>query len=280
MESSAGPTIFKSTPSPLPSSSSVKNSGSWFKKNIVKILLIVLGVAVVGELIFGAVTLFSPATVRNLNIMQPDMNEIGGAKFSLVPDKASYKKGETVNVDVKVFTGGYTTASVDLVLKYDPLFLKPVGENFVTAGQIYQEFLPVQVDNQEGLIGMSGIMTEEGRGFSGVGSFAKISFIALKDGQTEVTVDYEANSTTDYSNMVLQGTMQDVLSGVDVARVIISEAPVQESSTSQKCDAFTQSCQDSSGRVGTQVCKAGTIIDGSCSYDAKQTVSCEVCSVQ
>lgn len=278
MENSAGPTIFRSSGTPLPSSATVKNSGNWFKKNLVKILLVVLGIGVAAELVFGAFTIFSPASVRNLNIMQPDLNQMGGAKFSLVPDKESYKAGDTVVVDVKVFTGGYTTASVDMVLKYDPAFLRPSAQNFVAPGQIYQEYLPVQVDNQEGLIGLSGIMTDESGGFSGVGSFAKISFTALKDGQTEITVDYEANSTSDYSNMVLQGEMKDVLSAVDNATVVISENGASaQAPAGQRCESFTQSCQTSSGAVGTQVCKAGTINQSVCSYDARATTTCEVC---
>lgn len=278
MESSAGPTIFKSAANPLPSSQTLKNSNGWFKKNIVKILLMVLGVAVVGELIFGAVTLFSPATVRNLNVLQPDMNELGGAKFSLIADKASYKKGETVVIEAKVFTGGYTTDSADLVVKYDPAFLKPTSESFVSVGQIYSEYPPVQVDNQAGLVGISGITLASTDGFSGVGSFAKLSFTAVKDGQTDVTIDYQPDSTAD-SNIVLSGSMQDVLSGVDNVQVIVSETDTAAAASGQKCDAFTQNCQDSSGRVGTQICKAGTINDSSCSYDAKETLTCEVCVV-
>lgn len=279
MESSAGPTIYKSAVNSLPSSQTLKNSNGWFKKNIVKILLVVLGVAVVGELIFGAVTLFSPATVRNLNVLQPDMNELGGAKFSLVADKASYKKGDAVVIEAKVFTGGYTTDSADLVVKYDPAFLKPISENFVSVGQIYSEYPPVQVDNQTGLVGISGITLASNSGFLGVGSFARLNFTALKDGQTDVIVDYQPDSTAD-SNIVLSGSMQDVLSGADNAQVVVSGTEAAVIDSGQKCDAFTQSCQDSSGRVGTQICKAGTINNGSCSYDAKQTLTCEVCSVQ
>lgn len=278
MESSAGPTIFKSAGNPLPSSQTVKNSGNWFKKNMVRMLLVVLAVGVFAEIVYGGLTLFSPATVRNLNILQPDLNELGGAKFSLVPDRASYKKGETVVIEAKLFTGGYSADSGDLVVKYDPAALKPASENFVAVGQIFSAYPPVQLDNQQGLIGISGITEGNGTGFSGVGTFAKISFIALKDGPAEVSIDFQPNITAD-SNIVLSGSMQDVLSGVDNATVIISETEVSANSSAQKCESFTQSCQDNSGRVGTQICKAGTIVNGVCGYDAKQTASCEVCLI-
>lgn len=279
MENSAGPTIFKSSNTPLSSTPSVKNSGNWFRKNIVKILLIFLGVGVAAELVYGAFALFAPASVRNLNIMQSNVNEIGGAKFSLLTDKEAYKAGSVINVEVKLFTGGYTADSADLVLKYDPAFFKPQGENFVTPGQIFSDYPAVQTDNAAGLVGISGITAPNSDGFSGVGNFAKISLVAIRDGTSEISIDYQPNSTAD-SNIVLSGTMQDVLSGVDNTQVVISETGDQaQSSGGQRCESFTQSCQTSSGAVGTQVCKAGTINQSVCSYDPRATTTCEVCVV-
>lgn len=281
MENSAGPTIFKSAASTIPSPQTVKNSGNWFRKNIVKILLVVLGLGVVAEIIFGALTLFAPSSVRNLNVLLPSVNEMGGARFSLVPDKQGYRAGDIVTIDAKLFSGGYTAGSADLVLKYDPLFLKPEGEEFVSVGQIFSEYPAVQVDTDSGLIGVSGIADPNSDGFSGVGSFAKFTFRALKDGSSEVSIDYQPNSTAD-SNIVLSGSMQDVLSGADNVQIITSSDGSSDQSQvngGQSCESFTQYCQTSSGKVGTQVCKAGTINQGVCSYDARLTTTCEICVV-
>lgn len=286
MDNTAGPTIFKS--SNIQQTVTQGNLQGFFRRNIIKIGLVVLVTAVLAEVVFGAVTLFSPASVRNLNILQPSINELGSAQISLVPDRTSYKRNEAVMIDVKLFTGGYTTDSVDLVVKYDPAFLQPKNEGFASVGQIYEEYPGVQVDNQNGLIGISGITSQNGAGFSGVGNFARLNFTALKDGQTEVTIDFQPDSTGD-SNVVLSGSMQDLLGQVNNAIIEISESAsgARMALGGQSCESFTQYCQDSAGSVGTQVCKAGTINkqslpagSGSCGYDPVVTVSCEVCKTQ
>lgn len=279
MENTAGPTIFKSPNIEQTASQISKNPHGWFKSNLVKVVIGVLVIAVLAEALFGVSSLFSPAGSRNLNILQPKVNEMSEAKLSLLPKQTAFKKSETVVIDVKLYSGGYTTDSTDLVVKYDPEFLEPQGENFAQVGQIYSEYPAVQVDEKKGLVGISGITIPGNNGFSGVGAFARLNFKARKDGQTQVTIDFEPGKTSD-SNVVLSGSAKDILGAVENADIIISDSAAPPSSTSaQKCDSFSQYCQDASGRVGTQVCKAGTIKDGTCSYEAKLTVSCEECKL-
>lgn len=288
MENTAGPTIFKSTNVEQGASQISKGAQGWVKRNMVKIGLIVLGIAVLGEIIFGAVTLFSPASSRNFNILQPQVREMRSAQLSLLPEKTAYKKNETVVFDIKLFTGGYSTDSTDVVIKYDPAFLVPLGDKFASVGQIYSEYPAVQIDQKNGLIGISGITLPGSEGFSGVGNFARLNFKALKDGQTTIALDYQPNSTAD-SNVVLSGSTQDILGFADSAQVEISETAVGAApvSSGSACESFTQYCQDSTGKVGTQVCKAGTINkfaagavnNDSCGYDPVATVSCEVCKI-
>lgn len=281
MEQSANPNIIRS---PIPAATVnelKKNPGGWFKKNIVKIIVAVLVIAVIVELVFGGITLFSPSTSRNLSIIPPKINNLQDATLSLVTDKSSYKKGDLVAIDVKLFTGGYTTDSTDLVVKYDPKFLEPDSKTFAQQGQIYSEYPALQVDKVAGLIGISGITVPGNNGFSGVGSFAKLNFTTLQDGQTQVTIDYESGKTSD-SNVVLSGSSEDILGSVTNANIVIAESADQSTTVSsgQKCESFTQYCQDVNGQVGSQVCSAGSIKDGNCGYDAINTVSCEVCKIE
>lgn len=270
MENTAGPSTFKEAS---------KNPGNWFRSNLVKIVIGVLVIAVLVEVLFGTYTLFSPSSSKNFSLLPQSVNEMRSAQFSLVANKSSYKKGEIVEIDVRLFTGGYTTDSSDLVVKYDPAYLSASGEDFAVNGEIYSEYPAVQVDGQNGLIGISGITLPGQNSFSGTGSFAKLNFKALKDGQTAVTVDYQPASTAD-SNVVLSGSTQDILGAVVNADITISDsAPVEAASNVQSCESFTQGCQDNTGKSGRQVCTAGAITDGSCGYDPKLTISCEVCKI-
>src|SRR3989344_2243129 len=280
MEQTANPNIIKS---PIPAATVnelKKNSAGWFKKNIVKIIVIVLVLAVIGELMFGGMTLFSPSKTGNLNIIGPKISNLQDASLVLVADKTSYKKGDSVTVDVRLFTGGYTTDSTDLVIKYDPKFLEPDAKTFAVQGQIYSEYPALQVDKAAGLIGVSGITVPGNDGFLGVGSFAKLNFKALQDGQTQVMVDFEAGKTAD-SNVVLSGSSKDILGSVASADIVISESADQSiiASSGQKCPSFTQYCQNAEGAPGTQVCSAGSLKLGTCGYDPVNTVSCDICKI-
>ena len=280
MQNTAGPTILKTPDLSQAASNISKNPRGFFKRNLIIIVIAVLVIAVLAELYFGVFALFSPSGKSNFSILQPQVNEFSSAQISLIPDRTSYKTGDTVSVRVKLYTGGYTTGSTDLVVKYDPAFLRTQGENFASVGQIYAEYPPAQVDEKNGLIGISGIPMSNSEGFSGVGEFAKLNFIALKEGQTQVTVDFQENQTAD-TNVVLIGGTKDILGTVENAGINISAAAVVGDETKpESCGSFTQYCQDGTGKVGTQVCNAGTIKNSTCGYDSGLTTSCEACKIE
>jgi hypothetical protein len=280
MDFSAKPNIIKSANPEQTVAEIKKNPSGWFKKNIIKIIVAVLIIAVVAELIFGGITLFSPSSTSNSAPVAPKINSLRDAVISLVPDKTSYKRGDTVTVDVKLFTGGYTTDSTDLVVKFDPAFLKPADE-FAKKGSIYSEYPAVQVEPQQGLIGISGITLPGSKSFSGVGSFATLYFTAVQDGQTQVTVDFEKDATAD-SNVVLSGSTDDLLGIINNAQINISDSASGQApqSSGESCSSFTQYCQTADGLAGTQVCMGGTVVNGACGYDSLVTVSCDECKTQ
>jgi hypothetical protein len=283
MENTAGPSIFKSTSENLGQSASQisKNPQGWFKSHLVRIIIVVLIIGVLAEVFFGAYTLFSPSGSKKLSFLPQQTGEMTSAKLSLIPDKTSYKKGDTVTVDVKLFTGSYVTDSADVVIKYDPAFLQASSKDFAQAGNLYSEYPAVQVDEKNGLIGISGITLQGQKSFSGTGVFAKLNFKALKDGQTEVTIEYQPESTAD-SNVLLTSSTEDILGSVGNASINISPAVPSENSLSggQSCESFTISCQDQTGKTGTQVCQGGSMQNGSCGYDPVLTTSCGICETR
>jgi hypothetical protein len=283
MENTAGPSIFKTATADLSQSAGQisKNPGNWFKRNLIKIVITALIIGVLLEIYFGAHSLFSPSQSQNFSLPFQSASEAKGARLSLVPDKVDYKKGDTVIIDVRLFTGGYTTDSTDLVVKYDPSSLQASGKDFAQVGNIYSEYPAVQVDEKSGMIGISGITLPGKNSFSGTGSFVKLNFKALKDGQTPVTIEYQPESTAD-SNVVLSGSTQDVLASVSNTEITISPTASSQEfvSKGQSCESFTQSCLDGNGKTGTQGCTGGTMKDGSCGYDPVLTTSCEVCDIK
>lgn len=275
MTQTANPSVMNN-PVVQGTSQSRSNTNSFFKRNLVRMIVIVLVLAVIGELIYGGLTLFAPSQVRNLNPLGPQVQAFQNSNLSLVTDKASYKKGDKVSLDVKLFTGGSTALGTDLVVKYDPAFLKPTDTLMVEPGQIYSQYTPVQVDREQGLIGFSGLPSQGSSGFSGVGSFAKLNFEALKDGQTQVTIVYTPGDTAD-SNVVVSEDSKDNLGSVGNADIMISETESTPVSSGQACESFTQECKNQNGVMGTQTCMGGVMKTGSCTYDPRNTVSCGVC---
>lgn len=273
--------VFKNPVTGETVSDSPKSIKSWLKNNIGRTLFFVLLVLVIVELSYGAYSFFAPEKFKAMSIIPKKVNESTGATLSLVSNKVSYKTGEPVLVDVKLFTGGFTTDSTDLVIKYDPQILAPSADNFAVSGNIYSEYPGVQIDKQKGLIGISGITLPGQKGFSGVGKFAKLNFNALKNGNTKVVIEFEAGETSD-SNVVLSGSSKDILAGVENADINIGSVNSVNASENgkNKCEGFTQICQDALGKAGSQECIGGVITFGACNYDMVYTLSCGECKTQ
>lgn len=257
-----------------------KNPQAWIKANFGKIIVAVLVLVVVIELILGARSFLSPQNIKNSSIPVKQISPLQKAQLSLVTDKSVFKVGETVPVEVKLYTGGHTTGSTDIVIKYDPQFLVLEDQGGIIPGKIYPQYPALEVMKDKGLIGISGYNPEKGGMFSGVGSFATLNFKALKEGKTPLTIDFQEGSTSD-SNVVLSDSAEDILGSVLNTDINISSSLAETSvKSAASCGSFSQECQDGQGRAGTQLCTSGSINSGVCGYDAKLTVSCDVCKTQ
>jgi hypothetical protein len=138
------------------------------------------------------------------------------------------------------------------------------------------------VDNEQGIVAISGITPPNQDGFVGVGTMATILFTGRSEGRTSLTVDFEKGATAD-SNIVLSGTSDDVLSQVynsDVTVVGVNGQISERETKAASCDGYVQYCQTTDGKTGRQTCSKGVIVNNRCSFDPILTVSCEVCKTE
>ena len=262
------PIIYQSNP--VFASSGEKSSfKDKLKKHAIKLVLGLLVIGVVIELILGYQTLTNP-----LPKIADATNNVGVGKIVLDTNASSFASGDTVPVIVRVVTNGRATDSTDLILKYDTSVLEAT-ESSIVAGTIYPEYVIQEVDAQQGQIRISAITPPNNEGFVGIGEFATINFRAKQNGNTEVSVDFEKGSTTD-SNLVETGIAIDILDQVYNLNVTIGDAasaiPVATS-----CDGYYQYCHNLVGQTGRQFCTKGRLVENSCVFDPKLSVSCDIC---
>ncbi len=182
--------------------------------SIPKIVFFGLIAIIVIELIWGAWYLLQPLPTSNNSITPSDQV----ATLSLSSDLEEITVGQIFDVEIMVSTAGQSSNGVDLVLKYDPTMVEPVGSanDSFTPGDIYSEYLGYNLDSEKGIFRVSGISGISGSGFSGDGTFGVLQFRALGSGATEFSVEHQLGQTAD-SNVINSKTTQDLL--VDVSNL-------------------------------------------------------------
>lgn len=177
-----------------------------------KIIFIILGVIIFGELIYVARTLTetegtSPLPATKTSI--PSQNSVG--RISLIVSKSDFSVNETIPVLVEIDTGSNSVSGVDLIVHYDPKILEATPGG-VVKGKIFNEYPFVSVDPSKGLISISGVSSLE-NSFNGKGEFALINLKARNSGKTSLLIDFKKGSTTN-SNLVDAATSQNILEQV------------------------------------------------------------------
>lgn len=115
------------------------------------------------------------------------------AEISLYADASSPKVNESFTVSINL-TGGEATLGTDVILRFDPMRL--VVQR-VSEGTLYPTYSPSgdgRINKEAGIIVLSG-STGFGQSVPANGEFGTITFVALKDGKTNVIVDYEPGAT-------------------------------------------------------------------------------------
>lgn len=269
----SNPQVYKTPPSIVP----ITPSPLW-KRRLPYILCLILGLIIIGELIWG---------VRLLSF-QKQSTLAGSAKtiqlsdpqLALLINQQSFTPGENVPVTVKLVTAGRPTDSTDIVVHFDPAYLEASGSGFIQLGQTYPVYPVSGYDNTAGVVRISGTTDINQTGFTGVGNFATLNFKAKKAGTTTVSLEYLPGSTAD-SNIVLTGTSQDVLAKVTNTNITISSSANTSPAKSQSptCSGYYQYCQ-LNGKTGQQFCQLGRKENNQCVFDPVLTFGCGVCQTQ
>lgn len=177
----------------------------WFKAKLIFLpLLAVIAI----EIVFGMKTLLTPVPVTKAHPLAP----VGRAKLSIIVPQLSYKVGDTIPVELRLTTEGYTSAGTDLILNYDPKLLEASAGAFVQ-GPIYTDYPFINIDTKSGVINASGVASVSQKGFKGKGVFGTVNFKAKANGKTTLTIDFKANSINK-TNVIDAGTTQNILDQV------------------------------------------------------------------
>lgn len=186
------------------------------KFSVPKIIFIILGVALVAEVIYAGWSLFPKSAGSPLPVTSNVEQSV--ARISLTASKQSFQLGEIIPVLVTIDSGSKTISGVDLIVQYDPAILEVAKED-LTPGQIMDEYPLRSVDQEQGLISISGI-SNLGNSFSGVGEFATINLRAKSAGETTLTIKFEKDTTV-ASNLVEASTSGNILEEVDNLDLLI-----------------------------------------------------------
>lgn len=175
-----------------------------------KIIFLVLGIAILIEAIYAIKVLTAPlpAPPSSKATTTPQLT---GGSMSLSANQNDLKVGDTVSVAVLFNTGGHMLDGADLIVSFDPKILE-VSTGGLIKGKSFDEYPLLSADKNKGLISISGVSTIK-KGFEGTGVLANIVFKAKAKGQTNLTINFEKNSTSD-SNLVEAGTAKDILEKV------------------------------------------------------------------
>lgn len=185
-----------------------------FVPTFFKIILILLVIVIIFEVITGI------KTVKKSQPRVETITPMSGGSIVLLPNQKQVLLNKNVTVKVRLDTGGHTINGSDIIVHYDPKYLK-ITKNDIKTGGVFAEFPLSEVDETNGVIRISGVASLNAKGFSGINNLATLNFQTLSPGTTKLTVDYQAGSTTD-SNMIESSTAQDITSQITDASITIT----------------------------------------------------------
>ena len=142
---------------------------------------------------------------------------ISNNSMFLVASPETIQVGSDIKIAVAFYAPGVILSGADVILKYDPVFLKASQD--LDLGQYFSSYPLKTIDNTKGNIRLTAF-----GGKSGPNSSAQVIFSvnlkAKKTGRTEIKLDYLSGSTN-RSTLVEKGTSKNILSGVSNAVVEI-----------------------------------------------------------
>lgn len=136
----------------------------------------------------------------------------GRAILKLQPKEGKFKVGEEFKTEVILDTGNYKTDATDFRLSFDPKVLVAVR---IEEGKTYDSYLAKRIDQIRGELIVNAIAPES-KTFEGQGVFATVYWRGVKEGQTELKINFIPGVTTD-TNVVATEVAKDILGEVENA---------------------------------------------------------------
>jgi hypothetical protein len=248
-----------------------------------KVIFSALALVVIVELFLAYQSFNQPKDLQNKTallgsqIKPYEIEDLVEGKIKLSAEKKEFKLNENVPVSILVSTGGHPTDGTDVILTYDRNILE-ASPAAVINGNTYQEFPIKDVDNQKGIIRISGLSVISKEEFSGLGILATINFKAKKVGTASVKVSFIKDETAD-SNIIESRYARDILSSVEGVDLVISDKGTAAAVGSCSPRVY-QKCLDGKGRSGSYWCSsiadATTCNLGCYKSESSQETGCNV----
>ncbi len=148
----------------------------------------------------------------------------GNASLSVVPSSSTYDVGQEFEARVQIDTAGKNVKGADLILRYDPFALEVVE---VVPGSVFPSTAKAENIVEMGEIIIGAESTDSS--FSGTGTVATVRFrVIAGNTPTTVRIQFRPNDTVD-SNLVEDGTVQDILGIVGHGRYTLVGTPERSS---------------------------------------------------
>lgn len=158
-----------------------------------------------------AALLFAPrvyATVPSLLFSPAELNIVTDSQFK---------------VDILLNTAGQGVSGAGVKVVFDPYYLSATS---ISIGSIFADYPAAIIDNDKGLITISGIVSSPTDLYTGTDTFASITFHPSHAGETKVKYNYVPGSTTDSNIAVMTGN-GDILGEVNELTISISGESVE-----------------------------------------------------
>jgi hypothetical protein len=183
--------------------------------NTIKLAFIVVGLVLVGEIIWAGYTLSRPIDAQEETPKSVVNTQVPATHAQLtLKGPATAAVGETIKAEIVLNINEEINAG-DIVLYYDPskLQLQPNGNAAVTTGKIFSDYPINSVDTAVGKITLSGVTSLGKQGFTGQDTLGTVTFKVVGKGQTSLKFDYSKGSTKD-TNIIGSTQENDILDGV------------------------------------------------------------------
>jgi hypothetical protein len=192
--------------------------------NTIKLAFIIIGLVLVGEIIWAGYTLTRPIEAQDQNQKSASVataKPVKHATLSLLGDSTA-KVGTKISVTIQLDVNDEVDAS-DIVMTYDPkkLQLQPSGTSGTSAvqtGQVFSDYPVNTFDAKDGRVLLSGITSLGRKGFTGQGVVGTVTFNVVGTGSSNVTLDFTPGSTKD-SNVIGSQADNDILTEVQNLKI-------------------------------------------------------------